>query len=147
MADSRLRCDRRGLRVGLRYREAASRLLDSGHPVEALAVAVEFQPDFRVAPDHGARGPELVGDFGEELGPGAGGLSERFLSAPALADAARGGLEADNLTAFVEYRFREGLEPSVVSRQAIPDPDRPRYRLQSRTKPLAVRCVYQKTSR
>jgi hypothetical protein len=81
-----------------------------------LAVAVEFQPDFRVAPDHGERCPEHAGDFGEELGPGADGLSERLLGAPALADVARGSLEADNLTAFVEYRFREGLEPSVVSR-------------------------------
>ena len=38
-----------------------------------LAVAVEVQPDFRVAPDHGERGSQLVGDLGEELGPGAGG--------------------------------------------------------------------------
>ena len=44
-----------------------------------LAVPVEFQPDLGVAPDHGEGGPELVGDFGEELGPGAGGLGERLL--------------------------------------------------------------------
>jgi hypothetical protein len=81
-----------------------------------LAVTGEFQPDLRVAPDHGEGSPELMRDFGEELGPSAGGLSERFLGALALADVARGRLEADNLTAFVEYRFREGLEPSVVPR-------------------------------
>jgi hypothetical protein len=80
-----------------------------------LAVAVEVQPDFRVAPDHGERGSQLVGDFGEELGPGPGGFGERLLGALALADVARGRLEADNLTAIVEYRLREGLEPGVVS--------------------------------
>src|SRR5215210_2774713 len=49
-----------------------------------LAVPVEFQPDLSVAPDHGERGPELVGDFGEKLGPGAGSLGERLLGALAL---------------------------------------------------------------
>jgi hypothetical protein len=80
-----------------------------------IAVTVEFQPDLRVAPDNGKRGPQLVGDFGEELGPGQGGFGERLLGALALADVARGRLEADNLTAIVEYRLREGLEPGVVS--------------------------------
>ena len=80
-----------------------------------LAVAVEFQPDLRVAPDYGERGPELVGDFGEELRPGAGGLSQRVLGALALADVSRGRLEPDYITAFAEYRLREGLEPGVFS--------------------------------
>ncbi len=71
-----------------------------------LAVTVELEPDLSVAPDHGERGPELVGDFGEELGPGAGRLSERLLGALVLADVARGRLEADYFTAFVEYRLR-----------------------------------------
>ena len=81
-----------------------------------LAVAVEeLEPDFGVAPDHGQRSPELVGDFGEELGPGAGGVSERLLGAPALADVARGRLQADYFTTLAQYRFREGLEPGVLS--------------------------------
>src|SRR5918994_1092393 len=81
-----------------------------------LAVTVEFQPDLRVAPDHGERGSQLVGDLGEELGPGARGSCERLLGALAFADIARGRLEADYFIAFVEYRLREGLEPGVVSR-------------------------------
>ena len=81
-----------------------------------LAVTVEFQPDLRVAPDHGERGSQLVGDLGEELGPGARGASERLLGALAFADVARGRLEADYFTAFVENGLREGLEPGVVSR-------------------------------
>src|SRR5215211_2745293 len=81
-----------------------------------LAVAVEeLEPDFGVAPDHGQRGPELVGDFGKELGPGAGRVSERLLCAPALADVARGRLQADYVTTLAQYRFREGLEPGVLS--------------------------------
>ena len=80
-----------------------------------LAVALEFQPDLRVAPDHGERCPQLVGDFGKELGPGSGGLGERLLGPLALADVARGRLEAYYFTAFVEYRLRESLEPGVVS--------------------------------
>jgi hypothetical protein len=52
-------------------------------------MAVEFQPDLSVAPDHGERSPELVGDFGEELGPGAGGLSENLLGARARSPVAR----------------------------------------------------------
>jgi hypothetical protein len=39
-----------------------------------LAVTAELEPYLRVAPDHGEGRSELVGDFGQKLGFGTGGL-------------------------------------------------------------------------
>ena len=79
-------------------------------------VAVEFESDLRVAPDHGQGGSEFVGDLGEELGLGACGLGERLLRALTLADVARGCLEANDFAAFAEDGLRESLEPDVFPR-------------------------------
>ena len=67
-----------------------------------------------------------MGDFGQELGLGAGGLGEYPLDALALADVAGGRLEAGDLAALAEDWLREGLEPGVLSRllaNAIDDRD------------------------
>lgn len=85
-------------------------------------VALEFESDLRVAPDHGQGGSEFVGDLGEELGLGACGLGERLLRALTLADVARGCLEANDFAAFAEDGLRESLEPDV-----FPDLLRMRY--------------------
>ena len=85
-----------------------------------LAVAVEFQPDFRVAPDHGERGPELVGDFGEERSPGAGGLNEHLLGALALCNVPRDAFHGDNVLGLVVDRLVALLGPDQAAVLAIP---------------------------